>query len=417
MADEDLEKSKLLETIKACIFGLDIPYLVSPPGWGKNAMMTVLARGLDARLFTVYLAHVAGNEIHGIPVVRREPLRVGDRDFTVVEMAPRREAIEASEHAGCSIVFFDEINHLSAGDVSQVMAILTDRTWGGVRLDPARVAMACAGNPPEYSAGSWDLPLPLVRRITRIPLALSAAAFASPECFPANWGAPLRPGEVLGRTLDDNERYRQRALIAGWVHAHPDVLEGERDPAKMREGFVSPASLEHAADLSAAVEQYTPAPLRDSVRTTLLRGKLGPANADALVEYIDKMDVPDSRDILDDPHKFLAAEKLLPPDKLYYLLMSLSTEVWRRTQASGGSKAAKSKLLEVAQRSWCNALDVVARLLDLGAAQDVLCLTMRDLVKDGSRPAKVTPPLSAGRLTPLTKVLSDAGVNWVRLGR
>jgi hypothetical protein len=401
----------LLEAIRVALLTDQVVYLEGPPGWGKSALCKMLASVYGVRLFLVYLAQRAGNEIHGLPVVARESLQLDDRTYTVVEQAPPRYAVEARHTPQGSLIFMDELNQLDPQAMGQVMSIISERLVGDVPLPRESIALIAAGNPPEMSAGGWRMPLPMRRRLVKLTMEVDAPAFCDPGCFPNNWGYPLGTVQKFGHVLDAETRYRKRTLLAAWVHAQPDCFV-IKDVAKMHDGFVSPATLEMAADLLAGVDQYVDKKDQGIVRQMLLRGVLGPVAADAVTVYLDNLDVPDARLVLDAPGVLLN-KPLLPPDKLYYFLMSMVEEQRFRTGAAAGKDA--GPILKRAQQSWYNALEVVAGLQVQGVPTDLLCMALGNLQNPEVKPRKVVPPPVVDKLAPLLTTLRTAGVNWVRL--
>src|SRR4051812_4524813 len=88
----------LNEAIKTCILADKVPYIEGPPGWGKSALVKFIGRLLGVKVIVHYLAQRAGNEIHGIPVVKRETLTINGVEHTLVEQAPPRVVLEALEY-------------------------------------------------------------------------------------------------------------------------------------------------------------------------------------------------------------------------------------------------------------------------------------------------------------------------------
>lgn len=380
-------------------------------------MCKALAREFKAKLFLVFLAQRAGNEIHGIPVVRREPLRIGDREFQVVEQAPPRFAVEASSAAGKAenaLIFLDELNQLSPADFGQVMSIFTERLVGEIPLPREHVALLGAGNPPEMSAGGWRMPLPARRRVVKLQMRVSAPAFCAPHAFPSNWGFDLPEVTKFGKTLDQEERYRSRTLLAAWVHTNQDVFTLPKDLSKMYDGWASPAVLEDVADMLVSIKQYVPESEQSEVREMLLNGSMGLAHAGSLMTFMDNMDVPDAREVLDDPKPFMSSGGITEPDKLYYFLMSIAGEVRFRTQAA--KDITRKAVVEKAKNSWYNALEVVSFLNKQGSPRDMLTMLVGNLVSVGTKPKAVTPPKVVSEFAPLIATMRASGVELARLG-
>lgn len=403
----------LESAIRACILADKIPYIEGPPGWGKSAMCKAMAKEFKAKLFLVFLAQRAGNEIHGIPVVRREPLMLNGKEFQIVEQAPPRFAVEAAGEPINALIFLDELNQLSPADFGQVMSIFTERLVGDVKLPRERIALLGAGNPPEMSAGGWRMPLPARRRIVKLQMELNAGAFCDPGAFPSNWGFELPELVKFGKKLDQAERFRMRTLLAAWVHANADVFNLPKDLSKMYDGWASPAVVEDVADILVSIKQNVIEDQAGEVRHALLTGAMGKIHADSLMLFMDNMDVPDAREVLDDPKPFMSLGTIPEPDKLYYFLMSLAEEQRFRTEAT--RETDKKAVLTKAQNSWYNALEVVSYLNKKGAPKDLLVMLVGNLVSAGVKPKAVQPPKVVGEFAALTATMRASGVSFASL--
>lgn len=403
----------VIASIEACLRADKVPYLVGSPGLGKSALLKYLASRLESRLFVCYMAQRAGNEIHGIPVVSKEPLVLDGRHYTMVEQAPPRVALEARNEKKGALIFFDEINMLTSADMGQMMSVFSERLWGDVGLPRQTISLAGAGNPPELSAGGNRLNLPARRRLVVLQMEVNAAAFASPTCFPDNWGIPLPPIVKFGETLDVAKRMKNRLLLASWVHRYPDCFVSPlQNVAKMYDGFVAPSTLEDAADLMAAVEQFTPEDEKGMVRQQLLRGCLG-AEADSILEHLDTLDVPDARAVLDDPEAFIKKGEVPQLDKLYYFMMSLVSECKYRTQQS--MEKSGKKVLEYAQDSWTAGLHVADFLHKKKAPADMVCMMVGNLLLQGVKPKGVSAPPIVDELRPLLNIVKASGVDMIQI--
>lgn len=395
-----------------------VPYLEGAPGIGKTEVVKAIARDLGADLFVVCLAQRAGNEMHGIPVVGREPVRLGDRDYTVVQQAPPQYAIEAkNSKKSRAVIFFDEFNQLSPTDAGQAMTIFSERLIGEVRLPRNDVMMVAAGNPAHLAAGASPMTPPVRRRLMVLPMEVDAKAWAAPHAFPSNWGYELAPLNVFGgHPLPEDDRMRKRTLIASWVHSKPDVFVN-KDVAKMREGYVCPATCEVAADVLAGVEAFVSKDHQALSRMMLLTSCLGPAGCQGLTTFLDNLDVPDPREVLDDPKKFFAQypSKRMDHAKMYYFLMSLVEETRFRTKDH--LKENRESLLKRAQKAWYNGLEVAGFLSENGAPADFLVLFIGNMQSEGTIPKKVDVSLCPviEKFTPMIATMRAAGVNWVKL--
>lgn len=408
----------------------NVVYLNGMPGVGKTSRVQRLAKSLGADLVAAHLAQRAGYEIHGQPVVEAEGVKLPDgRTVRRVVQAPPDEVVQAVQSARC-LLFFDEINQLSASDAGQVMTILSDRRWGGVNLARETIAIAAAGNPPEMSAGGWKLPLPVVRRIVQLNAAPDVDEFVSPLGFAANWSGDLLEGRlpvetpdpeeaktdkslprirVFGRTINQRERYKNRERISAWIRANNDVFSLQlKNRAAMSEGFVTYATLADAADLLTAVGQYVPKKQQIEVKLSVLGGKLGPSNSQALLAHLDNLDVLDAGQILEDP-TLLTKNPLPSVEKMFYLLSSLAGEVGRRVTAHKDRPGA-TKVKAVAVAAWTAGMELATFFLNSEVPKDILCMYVNSLLKQ--RPVGCQLPVTVSKLTPLMEIVQAAGVSF-----
>ena len=402
----------IVEAISAVIAADRIPYLEGPPGWGKSSILKTLAVKKNAKLFIVYLAQVAGNEIHGIPVVNKELLTLGERQFTVVEQAPPRWAVEAAQMQN-AIIFFDEVNQVSPSDQGQLMSILTERLVGSVHLDRSRIAIVAAGNPPEMSAGGWKFTPPARRRFVKLDMRLDPIEFASMDAFPSNWGYDLPPVVKFGNELPVNLRVKYRNMLAAYVRSRPNCFELPKDLGTMSEGFVCPATIEDSADLLAATEAFVEKSLQGEIRHQLLAGSVGIAAAADILTFLDLLDVPNADDLLDDPTNFVSSPRTIDLDKLYYLLMSLGEAMRFRTRKT--TESSSKAVLTRAQTSWQNAIKIATYLQANSAPKDLLCMFVGFLVRADVRPKQVVPPKEVAELIETLSVLKASGLSSTEL--
>lgn len=403
------------DEIVATVLADQIPYLEGPPGCGKTAISKILAQKMNARLFIVYLAQRAGNEIHGIPVVRKETLSLGGREYSVIEQAPPDYAVQAAQDAeqgAFSWILFDEFNQLSPSDVGQAMSILTERVIGGVALDRRSIGIIATGNPPELSAGGWHFPPAATRRVVKFRFELSAEAFAAVNAFPSNWGYPLPEIEKFGKKLETALRWKKRQEIAAFVRKSPAIFELPKDLSKLEGGFACPATMEDAADLLASIEQHVPEERWERIKTLVLSGKIGIAAASEFMTFTSSLNAPDAGEALDNVAAFakssLPAELASRQDLLYFFILNVASLVRQAAAAAGNSKAGRDR----AGKRFTAALHIANALFDANCPSDLLCMLVAAVAQSGARPTGVPLPGIVDKLGGLAQVVKDAEINW-----
>lgn len=401
----------LKKAVEICLLSDKIPYLESPPGWGKSALAKMLGQQFNLPVFIVYLGHRAGNEIHGLAVVSREPIQIGNSVHTVVESAPPRvliEALQAAGQRGGAILFFDELNQVSPHDIGPVMAIFSERRWADIDLPRDQIAIMAAGNPVRMSAGGWKFPLPVRRRVVRIPVQLDAAEFAKPSGFASNWGYPLPVISKFGKVLDQQAVLRARTLLASWVHANPNCFEIQDVGKASEDSYVCPATLEDAADLMAAglAEEFETTSMRDAVLEMILGGAVSPGAANSILDFYRNLDTRlDAVAALDNSAWFINQGIVPSPGRLYYFLMSIVGEQRNRLKTRGAESL----------DSWLAACHLLAYFMESGCATDLLGIAAASLMSPEVKPAAAVPPIALRKLRPVVEDSMRAGVQFSQL--
>lgn len=95
--------------LKACIFARVPVLITSLPGVGKTATVQSMARSMDRKLWTIIASYREPADFGGLPVIRKESIKVNGHEFTAVELAPPKYAVEAATSPEGGIIFLDEI--------------------------------------------------------------------------------------------------------------------------------------------------------------------------------------------------------------------------------------------------------------------------------------------------------------------
>lgn len=416
----------MIDALTAAILADKVPYLVSPPGWGKTSVAKLLSHSLanrfvagkKIRVAVVFLAQRAGNEIHGIPVVGKIPVRIGDQDLVVVEQAPPDYAVAAAGGDDFWLIVYDELNQLTPSDAGQAMSILTERLVGGVSLDRNRIGLVAAGNPPELSAGGWTLPPPLRRRLVVLPMRISTSEFAAASAFPNNWGQPIPPIVKFGVTLDMDKRRRSRAMFAAWVQKTPGLFDVPKDITAWQDGFACPATLEDASDLLASAEQHLkshrePAVYADTL-SQLLAGAIGPGNAASFLSFLESAEIPEPASVLADLSAFqtsAAFQSFQDRHDLLYLFLLVLVDHLRTLRRKAVEEPSK-KANAAAKTAWEASFDLIYLLhaAAAGLPADMLVLTLAAMVRSDIKSDQVSPPKTLLKLRPLIDMARAAGI-------
>jgi MoxR-like ATPase len=109
-----------------------------------------------------------------------------------VRFAPPRLAVEAARHGG--LIFLDELTTAPPAVQAALLRAVVDVAFADLELDPERVTLVAAANPPDEAAGGWDLAPPLANRFVHHTYGLVAQDWT--DAFTGYWGSA--PRLVLG---------------------------------------------------------------------------------------------------------------------------------------------------------------------------------------------------------------------------
>ena len=177
------------------------------PGTAKSSIIESAARSLARHCETVIASLREPADFGGLPVVTDAGVR-----FAAPAWAKRLAGTDRG------VLFLDEINLAAPATQGALMRVVLDRVVGDECLG-AGVSVVAAANPPECSAGGWDLSAPLANR------------FAHVAWEPAvdDWVAGMLGGfpEVEARIAPEGWEDRvpeMQALVASFIRRNPTRL-------------------------------------------------------------------------------------------------------------------------------------------------------------------------------------------------
>ena len=144
--------------------------LIGPPGIGKTAIMSQVARECGVALVAYTITHHTRQSAIGLPYIEKK--QYGGREYAVTEytmseiVASIYDKIEAT---GLSqgILFIDEINCVSETLAPTMLQFLQAKTFGNHKIPEGWVIVA-AGNPPEYNQSVREFDIVTLDRVKRI---------------------------------------------------------------------------------------------------------------------------------------------------------------------------------------------------------------------------------------------------------
>lgn len=282
--------------------------LTSSPGAGKTAVINALARQSDAHLTTLILSYMDPTDFGGLPLRPEKP-------GTGVSLEPPKWALDAKAAAlddQFTMIFIDELTTAPPAVQAPALRFVHEKVVGQEQLpDQVRIIAAC--NPPDQAAGGWSLEPPMANRF---------AHFAwKPD--PDQWTQAIVagfPDPELPKVPSDWEDYLpiKRSEVASFVKVQPDVLlKFPNDDSEASGPWPSLRSWDHASRLLAV--SYD---LNKSEQLKMVASCVGDGAAAEFAEWIEKMDLPDPRDILNDPKTLkLDTER---PDRNYAILAGVT---------------------------------------------------------------------------------------------
>lgn len=142
-----------------------------PPGVAKTGKIQQLVHSLGMECKVILASIRDPADFNGIPVPKQ--MMIGDKDITVMDMAPPRWAVEAAQAENC-VVFLDEISTASPSVQAALLRVVLDGAVGDLQLPPG-VRFIAAANPTEMAAGGFDLSTPLANRFGHEEVNLDAS--------------------------------------------------------------------------------------------------------------------------------------------------------------------------------------------------------------------------------------------------
>lgn len=310
------------------------------PGQGKTATIQEIARSNNLHLEEIIASTKEPSDFSGFPFIStsQEPSSSSESGFIqkqVMRLAPPLWASnivrEHKENKRFSIAFFDELSTAVPATQAALLTTILDRRAGETQM-PKETRMMAAANPPEMANG-WELSAPMANRFTHLPWSLDAATVA--EGFQLGWKTPDIP--LLPK--DRAEHIRQgRILVGSFLRSRPQFVDYDfshmsgnnrrtSDFSAASNAWPSPRSWDVAAKLFALARsarmRSDRSPVSPHVIQLLLEGTVGLGAATEFLAYVGSLDLPDPRELLENPSSFKPPKR---GDQLSAILASLQHE-------------------------------------------------------------------------------------------
>ena len=144
--------------------------LIGPPGIGKTAIMSQVARECGVALVSYTITHHTRQSAIGLPFIEKK--NFGGKEYSITEYTMSEivaSIYEKMEATGLKegILFIDEINCVSETLAPTMLQFLQGKTFGNHQI-PEGWVIVTAGNPPEYNQSVREFDIVTLDRVKRI---------------------------------------------------------------------------------------------------------------------------------------------------------------------------------------------------------------------------------------------------------
>ena len=273
-----------------------VPVLIwGAPGIGKSAAVRQWAKARGMECWVVIASLRDPSDFSGLPVVGAAS---HGELLASVHFVPPRFATQAAKKGG--VIFLDELTTAPPAVQAALLRAVIDKAFGDLELDPTKVTIVAAANPPSLAAGGWDLSPPLANRFMHIDYEVNPTEWAGLDGFPAYWGSP--PAIAFGtESITEADWAIARNLVAGYIRKNPGaLLSVPGNTAAQGRPWPSPRTWEFVSRLVATWK--TPNAIAANLST--IEGCIGQGPAREFATYVREANLQDPEDILADPPSY-----------------------------------------------------------------------------------------------------------------
>jgi hypothetical protein len=275
--------------VLAAAVNANVPVMLwGEPGVNKSAIIETMFPSWGYEVIPVVASHREPSDFNGLPVVTDSGVRLA---------APAW--LNRANAASRAIVFLDEFSQAAPATQGGALRMLRERECGETKVgDECRFILAA--NPPECSAGGWDLAAPTANRMLHLDWE-GAAADDWARGLISGWDSITPTERELTRhTPDSDRKITARALVATFIRSNSSRLhELPPDPAQAGRGWASRRSWEMLAD----VLPWLAADDTEAI-TLAATGCVGEGAALEFSTWMLNADLPDARAVLNDPSTY-----------------------------------------------------------------------------------------------------------------
>lgn len=257
-----------------------------PPGVGKSEAVYAFARRNNMPCLVVLLSQYDPVELAGVRFVHDGEVKVAKPDL-----------LSSLESSKGGVLFLDELSCALPSQQAVALRLVRERRLGQWAL-PENTIIVAAANPPEQSAGGFDLTLPMANRFKHVQWELDASEFC--KNFPVYWGNIPVLKDALGNVIPEQLWTNARSIMAGFLSSRQQLLlQLPKHKNKQSYAWPSPRTWDMASR-ELAVSLSTSSILENALEQ--IAACIGAPAATEFLQWAREADIPSPENLLKNPN-------------------------------------------------------------------------------------------------------------------